>query len=650
VALGIVLGLLGAGAGAASAYLLLLSLAAFRHRPRPATGRPTNRLTVLIPAHDEAELISRSVASMLAQDYPRELFEVVVIADNCADQTASRARDHGARVVERSDPDRPGKGNALRWAMDAILAGPEPPDAFVVVDADSIGGPGMLRELEAALRSGSEAVQAEYLVLGEDGPKNAGLVGIGFLLFHRARLSGRAALGLPSSLVGNGMLLGRRLLESHPWDAFTGAEDLEYTLSLCLAGVRPAFASRAQVQGPMPTGARASRQQRLRWEGGRFHQVRTRLGGLWSAALRRRDFALLSVAVDLTVPPLAALALLIAGGVAATLALGQAGLAPRWAAIPWLAAGGMLAGHVLAGLVAARAPARTYLSLLRAPVFIASRLLVYARLATGFDAREWRRSERPADASSSNGRVEIGGVQIDAVTNEQALGRIRERLGTRRLFQVATVNLDFLVRAQVEPDVREIFTRTGLNVADGAPVVWLSRLLGMPIRERVAGADLVPVLCETAAAEGSSVFLLGGEDGAAAAAAATLVRRFPALRIAGCLEPPRQTLQEMDLARMTGMINSSGADVLFVAFGHPKQERWIDLTRDQLNVSVAMGVGCAFDLLAGRRRRAPRWMQKAGLEWLFRVAQEPERLLGRYLLDATWLLRLATMTVIRRIA
>ena len=106
----------------------------------------------------------------------------------------------------------------------------------------------------------------------------------------------------------------------------------------------------------------------------------------------------------------------------------------------------------------------------------------------------------------------------------------------------------------------------------------------------------------------------------------------------------------MDLEGMAGRINDSGADILFVAFGHPKQEKWIDLNRERLKVSVAMGVGCAFDVLAGRRRRAPVWMQQAGLEWLFRAAQEPRRLAGRYAIDATWLLRLTTATLLRRIA
>jgi len=100
---------------------------------------------------------------------------------------------------------------------------------------------------------------------------------------------------------------------------------------------------------------------------------------------------------------------------------------------------------------------------------------------------------------------------------------------------------------------------------------------------------------------------------------------------------------------MAELINDSGADVLFVAFGHPKQEKWIELNRQRLNVSVAMGVGGTFDFLAGRRRRAPLWMQKVGLEWLFRVAQEPRRLLGRYAVDAAWLLRLTTVTLLHRL-
>jgi N-acetylglucosaminyldiphosphoundecaprenol N-acetyl-beta-D-mannosaminyltransferase len=318
--------------------------------------------------------------------------------------------------------------------------------------------------------------------------------------------------------------------------------------------------------------------------------------------------------------------------------------------VPWLAAGTFAVGHVLVGLRAARAPASTYRELLSAPLFLASKVLVYARLGAGFDAQRWVRTERPGEGRLEGGRVEVAGVSIDAVTRLGALERIRAALGSRKLFQVATINLDFLVRAQIDPEVREIFGRTSLNVADGAPVVWLSRLLDGAVRERVAGADLVPEICEMAAGTGSPVFLLGGEDGAAVAAAAVLLERYPGLTIAGCLEPPHRPVADMDLESMAAEINGSGADILFVAFGHPKQEKWIDLNRERLEVSVAMGVGCAFDLLAGRRRRAPGWMQQSGMEWLFRVAQEPRRLIGRYAVDATWLLRLTTSTLLRRLA
>jgi exopolysaccharide biosynthesis WecB/TagA/CpsF family protein len=648
MAIGVALFVLGCGVAAACAYLLSLSLVAFLHRPPAAAGSPVNQLIVLVPAHNEAELIGRSVRSLLAQDYPAELIEVVVIADNCDDDTAALATVAGARVMQRSDAEHPGKGHALRWAMDRLLVEPRPPDAVVVVDADSVAHPSLLRELEARLRSGADAVQAEYLVLDEAGTR-AELVGVGFLLFHRVRLAGRAALGLPSSLVGNGMLLSRRLLETHPWDATTGAEDLEYTLNLCMAGIHPEFAARARLWGPMPTGGRASRRQRMRWEGGRFNQVRSRLGKLVRAAVASRDLALLSVAADLAVPPLGLLTILLLAGAALSALLAAARVVPGWAVAPWLLAGVMLAGHVLAGLVAARAPARAYLALLRAPFFLAAKLLVYVGLASGFDVHSWERSERPSEHSAPGDRIEVAGVTIDLGSRKDAVARIRGAMGSKGVFQIATINLDFLVRAQVDPEVREIFRRSSLNVADGAPVVWLGRLLDRRMRERVAGADLVPDVCEVAAALGASVFLLGGEDGAASAAAMTLKRRYPELRIAGCVEPPRRPLAEMDLEGMAELINDSGADVLFVAFGHPKQEKWIELNRQRLNVSVAMGVGGTFDFLAGRRRRAPLWMQKVGLEWLFRVAQEPRRLLGRYAVDAAWLLRLTTVTLLHRL-
>jgi N-acetylglucosaminyldiphosphoundecaprenol N-acetyl-beta-D-mannosaminyltransferase len=246
-------------------------------------------------------------------------------------------------------------------------------------------------------------------------------------------------------------------------------------------------------------------------------------------------------------------------------------------------------------------------------------------------------------------RVEVAGVPVDRVDLAGALDRLREALAAGRQVQVATVNMDFLVRAQRHGELRAVLERSELNVADGAPVVWVSRLLGRPVPSRVAGADLVPRLMEEAARLGARVFLLGGEDGAAEAAGRRLARSVPGLSVVGTFEPPRASLDQMDSKRIVELVNASGADILLVALGNPKQELWIARHRHHLpSVSVAIGVGCVFDLWADRARRAPAWMRRAGLEWLHRLAAEPRRLAGRYLTDATWLVLIASRALVQR--
>ncbi|HEY7200343.1 MAG TPA: glycosyltransferase [Candidatus Dormibacteraeota bacterium] len=391
--LGIVIAAAGLPAAGAGTYLSALAAASFRRqRPRPAAA-PEPRLAVLVPAHDEEDLVARCVASLLAQRYPRAAHRVIVIADNCGDATAELARAAGAEVFERRDQRRLGKGYALRWAMDRLLAEPEPPDAVVVVDADSVADPELLVHLAGALADGADAAQAEYLVLADGDSVRARLVSAAFLLFHRVRLGGRATLGMPASLVGNGMLFSRRLLETLPWNAFTGVEDLEYTIELRLAGVRPRFVASARVLGPVPHGYRGMRGQRLRWEGGRWHVVRTRLGSLVGHALRR-DPGVLDAAVDLAVPPLGLLAMgTLAGGAVAAAAVAT-GVAPAWSLTPWLLSVAALTAFVLLGLLSADAPRSTWLALLESPRFLAWKALTYARIAVGFDPRRWERADR----------------------------------------------------------------------------------------------------------------------------------------------------------------------------------------------------------------------------------------------------------------
>src|SRR6267143_3828567 len=220
-------------------YLLTLAIASFLRRPRRQASAPTKRIVVLVPAHNEEELLGRCLDSISNQSYPRALHYTVVIVDNCTDSTAEVATAHGAEVMVRSEPAAPGKGRALRWALDQLLSQSNPPDAVVMIDADSVAEHDLLLHVEAELTAGAEVVQSDYRILDGDASTRSRFVAAGFLLFHRTRLAGRAALGLPANLVGNGMAFAREVLERVPWSAFTAVEDLEYSLILRMSGVRP---------------------------------------------------------------------------------------------------------------------------------------------------------------------------------------------------------------------------------------------------------------------------------------------------------------------------------------------------------------------------------------------------------------------------
>ena len=651
LALGVLLALAGGAFSVFSLYLLTLALASSFGVGKAADGRAhsINQIAVLVPAHDEEDLIGRCVESLLAQSYPRSLYRVIVVADNCSDRTASNAAAAGAEVMVREQPDARGKGQALRWAMDRVLAGPNRPDAVVVVDADSIADGNLLSALEYELAAGHRVVQADYTVIIDPASPRSAMIAAGFLLFHRVRFSGRARLGMAANLVGNGMLFERSVLEAHPWDAFTGVEDLEYSIRLRLAGIGPRFAPAAHVSGPGPSTSAGVDRQRLRWEGGRFNVVATRLWNLVTTAIAARDPQLLDAALDLATPPLGLLCMTTAAGALLVAAVVGFHLAPAWALAPWAVALVAIPAYVVIGLRAAGAPAAVWRVVLGAPLFLVWKLSTYVRLLHGFDSTRWDRSDRYSTHREGR-RVNIAGVPVDTVDMSAALFRLRSALAGQRLFQVSTINLDFVVRAQNDPEVRRIFQLSDLNIADGAPVVWLGRLIGADMRARVAGADLVPALLGEAAKTGTRVFLLGGEGGVAVVAGARLRELYPGLVVAGTYEPPRAAVQNMNNAEILALIEEAKPNLLLVALGHPKQEQWIDMHRDQLHVAVAVGVGCVFDLIAGRSRRAPRWMQDAGLEWAYRMAREPRRLLGRYMTDAIWLVPITATALRSRLA
>jgi exopolysaccharide biosynthesis WecB/TagA/CpsF family protein len=246
-----------------------------------------------------------------------------------------------------------------------------------------------------------------------------------------------------------------------------------------------------------------------------------------------------------------------------------------------------------------------------------------------------RHPPTPAAEADAHSGVGIGGVPIDWIEIDEAIARIADGAKARSFVQVSTVNLDFLASARRDPEAKRILTESWLSLPDGAPVVWLGRLRGARPSGRVAGADLVPRLAAKAAAERIDVFFLGGENGSARTAADRLVTSHPELRVS-VYEPPRAALEDMDDAEIFRRLAEAQPALLLVAFGHPKQEKWIHRNRHRLPM-VAMGVGCSFDLIAGHQRRAPLWMQRGGLEWAYRLACEPRRLVRRYVTDAFWL-------------
>jgi cellulose synthase/poly-beta-1,6-N-acetylglucosamine synthase-like glycosyltransferase len=235
------------------------------------------------------------------------------------------------------------------------------------------------------------------LVLVDDASPRVELRAVAFLLFHRVRLAGRAALRLPCSLVGNGMLLSRTMIERQPWNAFTGAEDLEYSLALRLEGVRPVFAGSALVRGPVPASRRSAQVQRERWEGGRVYVVRTALPRLLRAIFIHGRLSVVDAAVDLVVPPLGLLTAGSLAGAVLVVGLWGRGLMPLWALTPWLIALVAITGFVTVGLRAAKAPAWMYYRLVSAPAFLVQKLLGTAGVVRGRAANKWIRTERPSE-------------------------------------------------------------------------------------------------------------------------------------------------------------------------------------------------------------------------------------------------------------
>ena len=408
-----------------------------------SSAEKSARFLLLIPAHDEELLLGDALRALQRMEYPRTRYEIVVIADNCSDATARIARHSGALALERSDKKRIGKGYALEdtlaWLMaDAKTAAdtrasaqaatvglpdsvtlrayendtsenavPDAAqaagwararefDAVVILDADTFVSDNLLTAFDRALNAGEMVIQARYDVFNTGDSWRTRLMSCALALAHVVKPLGRERLRLSDGLKGNGMCFARRVVVGVPWSGESITEDIEYTLRVCRAGYRVAFAPETSVWAQMPTTGAQAASQRQRWEGGRYQLLFRVAPRLWKESAQTRNRLLRDRAIELIVPPFAEMfALPVAfGGLCALFALGLhwhvAGLlAGVWALILL-----MQAVYLLGGMWVARMPARVVLSLFCAPFYIVWKLGLYALMAVGRGSSGWKRTER----------------------------------------------------------------------------------------------------------------------------------------------------------------------------------------------------------------------------------------------------------------
>ena len=218
--------------------------------------------------------------------------------------------------------------------------------------------------------------------------------------------------------------------------------------------------------------------------------------------------------------------------------------------------------------------------------------------------------------------INILDIPVHDVTMAETLDLITQFVAQGKAHQICTVNPEFIMAAQNDLEFKHILNRSALNLPDGIGVVWAARRQGRVVRERVAGSDLIYQLADRAAKTGWKIFLLGAADGVADQTAIKLRSLYPGVKIVGAWAGSPRPDDDDEAVRR---INAAEADIVLVAYGAPKQDKWIDRNLARTGASVAIGVGGSFDFVVGTQRRAPQWLRRLNLEWLYRLVREPRR-------------------------
>ena len=223
---------------------------------------------------------------------------------------------------------------------------------------------------------------------------------------------------------------------------------------------------------------------------------------------------------------------------------------------------------------------------------------------------------------------------VNSVNMEETIDAIEKMISDRKKSYIVPINVDVVMQIENDPKLKEIVDKADLVLVDGQPLVWIARWHKKPVKAKISGSDLIPELCKVAAKRGYSIFIIGGADGVAEIAKTNLEKQFIGIQIVGTYAPPFGfEKDDNELEKINLMINQKNPDILIACLGCPKQEKWIYDNYQKYNANVSICAGATVDFLAGNVKRAPKWMSNHGLEWLFRVTQDPKRLIKRYFID-----------------
>ncbi len=372
-----------------AAYLGLLLLGACLRRTRQSGGEGKQVITVVIPSHNEEAGITQTIRALHQSQYPKDKYNIIILADNCTDQTASVAAKEDVTVIERIIPDIRGKGQALDWLFKNHSWLFSQTDIISIVDADTQVDPKFLEELNFAFSSETvQVVQGFYGVSNPGVNWRTGLSTAALAVAHHLRPLGRNQWGGTAGLKGNGMGFRTSLLLTSGWPALSVVEDLEFTLILLEQGHRVQYAPKAKVYGEMAVSSEQAAIQRQRWEGGRLQIVRQFLGRIWGKGSKAGWPARFDLLLDLITPPLTQYVALLVFGL-----IGLFFLSPYAWIFPLL--GLLLAGLVLAtSLVMTKASPKVWMSILMTPFFLLWKLPLIVNRLFGKGVQSWRRTPR----------------------------------------------------------------------------------------------------------------------------------------------------------------------------------------------------------------------------------------------------------------